>query len=334
MKSPKRYYKDDPEMSHVVVPLDVVDWPYQESGAEKVFEAQVEATKSQHAALVERETEREKAELAAEAAEQQAMRDLAKASADADNANLLHFSETLASFAISSVDRARAGAEVVQKASAAIATLYTGLLAFVFAVGENPLPTRGVLAPIFLGLAVVLSTAYIAYLGPVSGETPGPAPTEGLETAVMERLNASIRASSKTAVRRSWTLRASVLALGVGLSFVALPFITLGSPTQGGSTSTAADPPAWPTPQSGIPWTLNRILYTAQVQEIAEARQSALEDAALPGPSDEGLTLVLAGVGLFVVLAGATLWRPPAASASGRKKRPAGVLAIGALMGE
>jgi len=51
----------------------------------------------------------------------------------------------------------------VQKAAAAIAALYTPLLGVVFSVNDNPLPSRGVIPVLFLGLAILSSTAYLAY---------------------------------------------------------------------------------------------------------------------------------------------------------------------------
>jgi len=113
------------------------------------------------------------------------------ANRDADASNLAKFHDTMTTLAIGSVDRARAGAELVQKASAALVTLYTGVLALVFSVTNNPLPPRGVLAPVFLGLAVVLSTAYIAYLEPTTGYNPAPTPVLGPEPKALERLTRS-----------------------------------------------------------------------------------------------------------------------------------------------
>jgi hypothetical protein len=194
----------------------------------------------------------------------------ATANRNADIANLQKFHDSMYSVAVASIDRARAGADLVQKASAAVAALYTGVLALVFSVTDNPLPARGVLAPLFLGLAVVLSTAYSAYLGPTKGLTPGPQPVLGLEPKSFQRLNTLIRISSSIATRRSSFLRASVVALGVGLAFIVLPFISFGSAPQ--ATQPTSSAPAWPTPDVSIPVDLNKILYDAQVKEAAQAR--------------------------------------------------------------
>ncbi len=193
------------------------------------------------------------------------------ANRDADASNLAKFHDTMTTLAIGSVDRARAGAELVQKASAALVTLYTGVLALVFSVTNNPLPPRGVLAPVFLGLAVVLSTAYIAYLEPTTGYNPAPTPVLGPEPKALERLNTIITTAGDIATRRSVFLRASVVALGFGLAYIVLPFITFstGTTPPANAAGTAA---AWPTPTAGVPLELNKILYDAQVKEAAAAR--------------------------------------------------------------
>src|SRR5690349_11136386 len=84
--------------------------------------------------------------------------------ADAEFANLKEMHGHFYTLASASLERSRFAAETIQKASAAIAALYTGVLALVFSVTDNPLPLRGILAPIFLGLAVVLSSMYLTYI--------------------------------------------------------------------------------------------------------------------------------------------------------------------------
>jgi hypothetical protein len=65
------------------------------------------------------------------------------------------------------VDRITARAEFIQKAAGAVGAAYTAILAFSLALGTtgaNPLPARVILPTIFLGFAIVLSAAYLAYL--------------------------------------------------------------------------------------------------------------------------------------------------------------------------
>lgn len=156
--------------------------------------------------------------------------DIARAAVnrDADIANLADYSTKLAELAVGSVERAAKAAEMVQKSSSAIVTIYTGALALVYSADNQPLPARGIVPAVLLGMAVVLSTAYVAFLTPTHETVAGPTPADGLEAKTYERLAALTRISSAMVARRSWTLRASVLSLGVGLASMALPFLALG----------------------------------------------------------------------------------------------------------
>ncbi len=222
---------------------------------------------------------------------------------NADIANLDKFQTALYTLSTGSLDRARAGAEMVQKASAAIATLYTGVLALVFSVTDHPLPARGILAPLFLGLAVVLSTAYVAYLRPTSGYTPGPEPALGLEPKSFQRLNALIKTANDIAGRRSGALRAGVVALGVGLVFMVAPFISL---SQGGHDPAALpDRPAYPQPVPGATSELDKIRYQAQVDEVKQARAQVSGRAGTDDQRYADLTFLAVGlvVGVAAVVA-------------------------------
>jgi hypothetical protein len=305
----------------------LLPWPDVDDGtvaaadkAKVVFDAEVEVAAGDRKARQDRVTEAVKEGLAREssrltelAAENQAVADGYRATAAADRAadlaNLDAFFTAMTTMATGAVERARAGAEVVQKASAAIATLYTGILAFAFAADGNRLPARGVLAPVFLGLAVVLSSAYLAYLGPGKGVTAGPAPVAGVEPRVFERLDATVTAASAIATRRSYALRASVIALGVGLVYIVLPFVTLADPPAAATPSAAsATTPAWPSPTAGIPDALNAIVYKAQVDEAARQRQQA--EAPHPNEVSDTTALgVLGLLGLALTFGVPLLWR-------------------------
>ena len=293
-----------------------IHWPSTDNGvlaadekAKAVFTAQLAAVSAEIEATQDRVTEAYKdalsqasARLAQQAAENQAESDSFRAAAAAeraaDLANLAKFSDNISTLAVGAVDRGRAGAETVQKASAAIVTLYTGILAFVFAAGDNPLPTRGILAPVFLGLAVVLSTAYLGYVTPSKDMASGPAVAAGVESKAYARLNTTTRIASTIATRRSYLLRAGVLALGVGLVFIALPFVNLHSAGPAGTPAVALQ--EWPTPSSGIPDDLNAIVYKAQVDEVAAARTAAAESAANPPVDDADAFVLLGLLGLAV----------------------------------
>lgn len=284
-------------------PSDTPDWPPTDDGvyspsekAKSVFEAEV--------ALV---SAKEKANLDDQNARSARFRALADAERAADLANLAKFFDNVSTLSVGAVERARAGAEVVQKASAAIVALYTGILAFVFAAGDNPLPARGVLAPVFLALAVVLSTAYLGYVTPSQDVAKVATNVSGVEMKTYARLNTTTAIASTISTRRSYWLRASVLALAVGLVCIVLPFVSFSAGTPAvASASTAA--PAWPTPTPGIPDALNAIVYKAQVDEIAAARNAALEDSAVPGADNAWVMLLIGAIGLGLTFGVPAIW--------------------------
>ena len=198
----------------------------------------------------------------------------------------------------------------VQTAAAAIVTLYTGLLGVTFSVSDRPLPPRGAVPAVMLGLAIVLATFYVAYLGRagrdwVEADTASSLP----RAAEQRRAVAFLQWMRESALRRAYFLRASVLALGFGVMLLPAPFLsvgqvkvpvltwTFGSPTP--PSGAAAPWPATPTETSDA--ALQRILYRAQVQEAAERRKA-------PGPSRSGadglwFALLAVAIGATLVLA-------------------------------
>lgn len=201
----------------------------------------------------------------------------AKAEYEADLAIEHEYYVGLIDVAKSSIDRSRAAAETVQKAAGAIITLYTGALALSFSVSDRPLPLRGLYAALLLGVAVVLSTGFVAYL-----PDPGTYDDEDRSTnnddlgeSTPERLsNMFIKWSRTTSLDRVIWLRASVVALGVGLIFLPAPFIS--------GHAAATNPPqqaTWPTPDAaaGPNIQLQKILYKAQVERAATSNTVATE---------------------------------------------------------
>ena len=138
-----------------------------------------------------------------------------------------------------SIERARDSAKFVQTASAAIASLYTGLLALIFSTDGETLPLRGVFASVFLGLAVAGSTAYLAFLRrgrSVEVYHSAYAP----ETTGLRRADHLTRWVNASVLRSSWVLRAAVVALAVGVAFIPAPFVG-GSPAP--APAAVAPPP-------------------------------------------------------------------------------------------
>jgi hypothetical protein len=180
-----------------------------------------------------------------------------------------------------SIERSRDSAKTIQTASTAIATLYTGLATLVFSVSDkSPLPLRGVLPVLFLGGAIVLSTAYLAWLGPASKVGPFPKTVDAVSVRV-ERVKWFNNWISLSVLRKAWVLRLSVLYLAAGLIFLPTAFLPINA-----STASAAEPPAtsgvppeWPpvpTADTGI----SRIRYKAEVEEVAKARADAAKASA------------------------------------------------------
>jgi hypothetical protein len=246
-----------------------------------VFAAQVEARKLRIQAAIDRAAANHAADLAQNAAFQQALIDLNK----------------------SGFDRARANAETVQRAAGAIGTIYTGVLAVAFSVSSHPLPARGLLPALFLGLAVALSTAYLAYL--VRNPPRAPAAAEagvdprGLAGQIL-RVSALSEAVKRAVHRRGYLMRAAVLALAIGVVTLPVGFVTVPA----FSSPALAHGPDWPAvPTASANADLAKVRYEAEVAEVARLRQS-------PAAAGAGDLLVLLGFGIagtIVVFAGAAV---------------------------
>ncbi len=228
--------------------------------------------------------------------------------ADFDNLKEMHSHfYTLAS---GSLERSKFAAETIQKASAAIAVLYTGVLAYVFSVTDNPLPVRGILAPAFLGVAVVLSSIYLTYV--VAPRTIDPAwslTSTALEQRSYVRLNAFINETRAIVTRQIGLLGSALAALFVGLAYIALPFV--GVPpvfTSPITEATVKSEAPWPSPDpiaSGLPTELAVELYKQQVSEAVSRRAQARTPSRAAEPGS--YLMVLAVVGALVVAAGSKL---------------------------
>lgn len=261
----------------------------------------------------------------------------AQALVDADIAVDQSYYEAVFEVAKSAIDRARSSAETLQKAAGAVVTLYTGALALAFSVGESPLPGKALFAAVLLGLAVVCSTAFVAFLpdrhsangdeggsgaateAPVSavagagsgmpGDDPPGGGSEGGDSAHREvrdwRPDGELRAdilvawTRGAALRNSKVLRAGVAALAGAVVLMPAPFVTI-DPSPDGQAQVE-----WPQPPPAVGDggdELREILYTAQVEEAAERRARPIaEDGA------DWFWWALFGIGLTGVAGAAAL---------------------------
>lgn len=256
-------------------------------------------------------------------AEDAAVTDFQKARWQTDAELTKAFHQTIADVAKGSIDRSRDSAKFVQTAAAAIVTLYSGLLALVFSVTDNPLPLRGVYAAVFLGLAVALATAYLAFIT----KPPSPKIYAGggnLTEMQLHRTGYLTRWVNATVHDRRWAIRASVISLALGVAFIPAAFIATSRPVA------IPDPPVTPNIPSTIaaPVTDQAVqLFEAQVQgyeAAALARNEAIERAAVAASdiADDETDLniivsLLALGGLLVVLFGPWVYSKSAREATG-----------------
>jgi hypothetical protein len=125
------------------------------------------------------------------------------------------------------IDRSLQRADFVQKVAAAIGTVYTGIIAFSFAVAKDaviPLPVTGMGPAIFLGLSLVLASAYVAYLGKPSGVKPEPSGGTLRSDQVSQR-NTFIKWNRASVLQNRYFLEASVVSLGIGVASLPLPYL-------------------------------------------------------------------------------------------------------------
>ena len=129
------------------------------------------------------------------------------------------------------IDRAQARAQFVQTAAAAVSTAYVGILAFAYKLDNtnpsvHPLPLQGLLPTVFLGLAIVLVTVYLSYLGR-RGVSAGPEAGRSLLENQENRLNAFVDWTADLIIPRLYFLHASVASLAVGLGVLPFAFVDL-----------------------------------------------------------------------------------------------------------
>ena len=204
--------------------------------------------------------------------------------------------QALLDVAKGSLDRSHSAAELVQKSAAAIGTLYVGVLGVSFSVSNHRLPLRGIIPAIFLGLAIGLSVAYVAYIRRPSDVDLDPLHTSPPER-LQRRLNNFYKIITEGVQRRGYYLRASVIALGVGVVLLPVPFITFDRTTTQ-NLPTQPDWPSRPSVASAPAASLEAIVFKAKVDEVEAARREAQLEPSEPDPL---AWFVVTVVGLILV---------------------------------
>jgi hypothetical protein len=130
-----------------------------------------------------------------------------------------------------SIDRSIQRADFLEKVSAAIASVYTGVLALSFAVDKGtPLAVTGIIPAIFFGFSFFLSAVYISFVT----QTPDVKmeKSDGTLTGSVESQRKSFILWNKaTVMRRISFMQASIVSLGVGILLLPIPYLHFSDKT-------------------------------------------------------------------------------------------------------
>lgn len=197
------------------------------------------------------------------------------------------------------LERATAGAQATRSAAAAIGVIYAAVLGVAFSV-DKPLPPRGLIPAVFLGLAIVMATAYEAY--PARQKSGQNFPRETDQGPLYDTQTYAARYVEWVTARinlKAYALRVAIMSLALGVAALPVGFISLGA------RIATPELPSWPDPPGGIETELAKTLYEAQVAEVALQREAILK--AEPGESlnEPGIVavyLLFAGTFLAILL--------------------------------
>lgn len=123
------------------------------------------------------------------------------------------------------LDRMLKRAETLTTVTAAVATIYGGILGVAFSLKDGvPLPWVGIVPAVLLGLSLVCVA--ISLIPPSQGKIEGRALAAGLgPKADQKRINTFVTWVNVAATERARALTASVILLGVGMICLPLPFL-------------------------------------------------------------------------------------------------------------
>jgi hypothetical protein len=293
------------------------------------LEKELDAREAERIHARELDTLRQQHQAELGAAERNGLIALEKAQWDSEYELRQLFHESIADVAKGAIDRSRDSAKYVQTAAAAIAALYTGALGLVFSVTDNALPLRGVYATVFLGLAIALATAYLAFLTRPKAMPPY-AGGQSLAAMQLERTAFLTRWVNSSVHKRRWAIRASVLSLAFGVAFVAAPFVSPGRPVTIPEAPAVPEVPAEIAPEIATEASALFESVAAGYEDANRSRNAAIEEASRAAEeaaaSDDRynrIASVAAALALVVVLVGPWAnWRSRQDSA-GRAKHGA-----------
>jgi hypothetical protein len=242
--------------------------------------------------------------------------------------------DTLATLTVGSVERARVGAQFLQTAASAIAVLYTGLLGAIF-VADQAAPTRSIIPLLFLGAAITLATAYLAFVGPGKGisrprfdNVPSEDPWVRLDY-----INTWVR---EVTLPRAWALRGGVVTILIAVLFLPVPIIQfptglplltalhIAADSAPAATSPSPRPSiAWPSPPALPDPSLAAVLYAVQLDQFRKELPPTAKstDTATEANRDRfaGVLAVIGGL-----IAGIVMWDPRGWFKARRRRRLAG----------
>ncbi|HXA73393.1 MAG TPA: hypothetical protein VNV83_04050 [Acidimicrobiales bacterium] len=154
------------------------------------------------------------------------------AQSDADRANeralFKSVHDAYISVASDSLQRALQRGTFVVTAASAVVTLYTGILGVRFATGKGSqlIPARGLIPALYLGAAIALSAAYVAFLK--SSTVNIALLPSGIGADVAEaRLRTFLFWTTSGVLNRSWAIRSAIGALALGAATLPLPFLSI-----------------------------------------------------------------------------------------------------------
>lgn len=273
------------------------DWPGPPSQDEKYLELLYGARLTD--ANAEREHER-----AVELARDEAKYALQKAVWDTEHSLHIEYHKTISDVARGVLERSRQGGEFLEKAAAAIATVYTGVLALSYSATGTRLPIQGIIAPLFLGITIAFAAAYLAFLRRAP-EVPARQARGSLRETQEERTFFLLRWTQAGAFNKAFTIRAAVVSLFMGIAFLPAPFIELSTSAVEedveGDVDTKEEAIEWPQPDDTISGAQERrILYEEQVDYFRD--QLEAEKAPAPGQplAPWGIAAAAGMAGVFV----------------------------------